>query len=238
MKNIKSIVALSLISTTMLFAGCCGNVCEENQTNTETTMTQDVPYTKKYTNKDYYKDGVFQPDVAYKAYGEMLDHYGYVLTDYIKDNLWITDFSLGDFENVGMAGFFWVNDPKANYFGHEIFLLPNQMIVEHKHVPTEFEAKMESWVVKNGFCYNFGIGEESPNAPVLPESQKDKILSKAFSIQNVNEVEHLKGMETSHFLMAGPSGAVVMEFASYHDGTGLRFTNPETVFAFTMVSDL
>ena len=237
MKNTKSIIALLIITTSMLFAGGCGNICQNNQT--QTTMIQNTPYTKKYTNKDYYKDGVFQADVAYKAYSEMLEHYGYKLTDFIKDNLWITDFSLGDFENVGMAGFFWVNDAKANYFGHEIFLLPNQMIVEHKHVPTEFAAKMESWVVKSGFCYNYSvIGEETPNAPTLPESQKGHVLSKSFIGQNVNEVVTLKEIESPHFLMAGPGGAVVLELASYHDGSGLRFTNPSTIFTFTMVNDI
>ncbi len=247
MKNIKSIVALSLLTSTILFAGCCGNVCPKDKIaeccgecpkNQTTTMAQNTPYTKKYTNKDYYKDGVFQADVAYKAYGDMLNHYGYELTDFIKDNLWITDFNLGDFENVGMAGFFWVNDADANYFGHEIFLLPSQMIVEHKHMPTEFAAKMESWVVKNGFCYNFGIGEASVNAPATPESQKGHILSKSFISQNVNEIVHLKEIETPHFLMAGPNGAIVLELASYHDGSGLRFTNPNAVFTSSMVNDL
>ncbi len=57
----------------------------------------------------------------------------------------VTDFNLGDFENVGMAGIFWVNDPEYKYLGHEIYLLPGQMIAEHKHVVTEYPAKFESW---------------------------------------------------------------------------------------------
>ena len=37
---------------------------------------------------------------------------------------------------------------------------------------------------------------------------------------------NLKEMETFHFMMAGPEGAVVCEWANYHDNAGLRFTHP------------
>ena len=32
----------------------------------------------------------------------------------------LTDFGLGDFANVGMAGIFWVNDAENGYFAHGI----------------------------------------------------------------------------------------------------------------------
>jgi hypothetical protein len=35
----------------------------------------------------------------------------------------------------------------------------------------------------------------------------------------------LKQLTTFHFLMAGPEGAIVSEWATYHDNAGLRFTN-------------
>jgi D-lyxose ketol-isomerase len=31
-------------------------------------------------------------------------------------------------------------------------------------------------------------------------------------------------------LFAGPEGAIVTEYANYHDGNGLRFTNPNVEF--------
>jgi hypothetical protein len=46
-------------------------------------------------------------------------------------------------------------------------------------------------------------------------------------VQNVGDIIHLKKIETFHFLKAGPEGAIVSEWASYHDGKGLRFTNPK-----------
>jgi len=116
------------------------------------------------------------------------------------------------------------------YFGHEIYLLPGQMIVEHKHVATEFPAKFESWQVRHGWAYNYSIGDTTPNAPVLPASQKDHITISHFQKQMVDEVIHLAELESPHFLFAGDNGAIITEFATYHDGAGLRFTNPKVVF--------
>lgn len=232
MKTIKSTMLLA-ISATLLLAGCCGDACKTKETETTKTITMNkvAPYVKKYTNADYYKDGKLQADVVFKAYEEMLAHYGITMSKFMRDNIWITDFNLGDFENVGMAGLFWVNNPTSKYFGHDIYLLPNQMIAEHRHVPTEgFDAKNEAWVVRNGMCYNYSIGEPTPNGPALPESHVGISQAPAFVIQNEGDVVELKELLTPHYLRAGDGGAVVVEFASYHDGAGLRFTNENVEF--------
>ena len=221
MKTIKSIIIL-LISASFFtsFVQC----------KQDNTMKVKNPYEKKFTNADFYKDGKLDPKIALQAYLDMFEYYGIPYSDFVKENLWITDFNLGDFENVGMAGIFWVNDPEHKYLGHEIYLLPKQMIVEHKHIATEYPAKFESWQVRHGWAYNYSIGETSPNPPKLPESQKGFITVAHFQKQFVDEVIHLAELESPHFLMAGPEGTIVTEFASYHDGNGLRFTNPNVVF--------
>lgn len=184
-------------------------------------------YTKKYTNADFYKDGVFQPAVAKKAYYEMFEACGYPVTALVEKDAWYTDFGLGDFENVGMGGIFWVNDPVNGYFSHDIYLLPGQMIPEHSHIKTKYPAKVESWMVRNGMCYNFTeIGEAAANAPAIPTSQQATTKSKNFVPQNAGEIVHLAKVGSWHFLMAGENGAIVHEYANYHDGEGLRFTNP------------
>jgi len=215
----------------MAICGLCFCSCgsTEKEKSNE-VMTSKVAYQKKYTNADYYKDGKLDPEVALKAYLDLFDHYGVIYNDAMKPLLWITDFELGDFENVGMGGVIWVNDVDHGYFGHDIYLLPNQMIAEHRHVPTDQPAKFESWQVRHGMVYNFSIGEETPHAPLLPESQKDFITARQFVKQYPNDVVHLKEVETPHFLLAGPEGAIVAEFACYHDGNGLRFTNPTVEF--------
>lgn len=91
-------------------------------------QTKEKVFTKKYTNADFYVDGKFNGEVSLKAYLEMFEFYGVPFTDFMKENMWISDFGLGDFEHAGMAGVFWVNDPVNRHFGHEIYLLPGQMI--------------------------------------------------------------------------------------------------------------
>lgn len=218
MKNLKLIVVAAVI---FFFAACC------TKTEEKTTMKE---YTKKYTNADFYKDGKIQPQVALEAYKDMLAFYGVPYSETLKAGIWITDFELGDFENVGMAGIFWLNDAEHGYFGHEIYLLPGQMIPEHFHLATEYPAKFESWKVNHGSCYNFGIGEPTADAPALPESQKDFITVQNFARQAIDEVLPLKQIESPHFLFAGDNGAIITEFGTYHDGAGLRFTNPNVVF--------
>ncbi len=125
-----------------------------------------------------------------------------------------------------MGGIFWVNDQKHNYFAHTIYLLPNQMIPEHAHVQTAFAPKFETWMVTKGWAYNFSeIGDVTAGGPSIPASHGE-IKSKNWLKQHVGEVIHLKKEESFHFLFAGPEGAIVDEWACYHDNDGLRFTNP------------
>ena len=39
-------------------------------------MKEQKPYTKKYTNADFYHDGIFDEAVAKRAFLDMFDHYG------------------------------------------------------------------------------------------------------------------------------------------------------------------
>lgn len=200
----------------------CSNKCND-QANCNTN--KEMAYSKKYTNADFYKDGKFQQDVAMAAMKDMFDFYGVPFTELMAKDMWVTDFGLGDFENVGMGGIFWVNDPEYKYFAHAIYLLPGQMIPEHAHVKTDFPAKHESWMVEKGWVYNFSeIGDETPDAPAIPAGH-GPIKSKNFVVQKVGDVLRLKKLESFHFMMAGPEGAIVDEWACYHDNAGLRFTN-------------
>ena len=204
----------------------CGNDCKnECNNNANCKINKEMKYSKKYTNADFYKDGKFQQDVAMEAMKDMFAFYGVPFTELMAKDMWVTDFGLGDFENVGMGGIFWVNDPEYGYFAHAIYLLPGQMIPEHAHVKTKFPAKHESWMVEKGWVYNFSeVGDETPNAPAIPATH-GAIKSKNFVVQNVGDVLRLKKLETFHFMMAGPEGAIVDEWACYHDNDGLRFTN-------------
>lgn len=190
----------------------------------------------KYKNETFYQDGKFQAEKAKEAYLGLMKEHGYPLhLEHAKSwatDFWVTDFGLNDFVNVGMGGIFWVNSQEANYFAHEIFLLPGQMIVEHAHEGTaKGKAKMESWQVRHGSIYAFGEeGDTIPAGVVLPKSQEKFILSKKCYTVVAGEIRTLNRLTAKHFMMGGPEGTIVSEYASFHDNDGLRFTNPGVKF--------
>ncbi len=105
-----------------------------------------------HENADFYKaDGSFDADRAKAAYYALMEHHGYPIPEFLRgDDFWTLDFALGQFDEVGMAGILWINNQEHDYLGHEIYLLPGQMIPEHWHVATgEGRAKVEGWHTEN-----------------------------------------------------------------------------------------
>ena len=194
---------------------------------------EECPPVVPVKNADFYKDGVFQQDKAKKAYFDMMKSMKYPIPKNLEENMWVTDFSLGDFAHVGMAGIFWYNDKETNVFAHEIFLLPGQMIVEHAHVAAgDVAPKREAWHVRYGCIFTFGEGEANKDLAGIktPASQKDFITTKPLKHVTPGELDSLKLATAKHFMMAGPHGAIVTEYGTFHDNAGLRFTNPKVKF--------
>ena len=189
-----------------------------------------IPMTK---NEDFYKDGKFDVEKAKDAYFAMMKRLGYPIPPALKAGMWATDFALGDFAHVGMAGIFWYNDKETSVFGHEIFLLPGQMIVEHGHEQAgDVAPKREAWHVRHGWICTYGEGDANAEAaPVkLPESQSKFITTKHWKKVSPGEVDYLKRATAKHFMIAGDEGAIVTEYGTFHDNAGLRFTNPGVKF--------
>ena len=185
---------------------------------------------KKYRTEDFYKAGVFDAEAAKKAYYEMMWFYNYPIPPRLHtDEFWTLDFAVGKFTEVGMAGIFWVNNKKDNYFGHEIYLLPGQMIPEHKHVKTaDAGPKMEAWHVRYGWVYIYGEGDPTPGvAERIPPTHKECAKARNEKKLMPGEVGMLAGPEQWHWMHAGPDGAIVTEYATYHDAAGLRFSHPK-----------
>ena len=105
------------------------------------------------SSAQFYKDGAFDPEAAKAAYFKVMEKFGYPIPDVLRtDEFWVCDFLQADFSKVGMGGIFWINE-KGNYgengggkyagefkkrdfgyLGHEIYLLPGQMLPEHYHI--------------------------------------------------------------------------------------------------------
>jgi hypothetical protein len=185
---------------------------------------------KTYKSADFYDaGGEFLVDTAREAYYDMFRRFGYPISEKLKKEMWILDFGLGDFAEVGMAGIFWLNRQDYGYFGHEIYLLPGQMIPEHCHLATDKgPAKMESWHPRRGMIYTFGEGDPTPELMAkVPASQRGVIKSKHCQPLAVDELADLNRLLAWHFMVAGPEGALVTEYGTFHDMDGLRFSNPK-----------
>ena len=109
-----------------------------------------------------------------------------------------------------------------------------------KNIP----AKMESWLVRHGWVYSFSeVGE--PNLDKFPEAKK--MLSAHLFDQKANKPTTLKSLHVEkwtadgvahklpkvgswHFLMGGTEGAIVSEFANFHDSKCNRFSVPGVQF--------
>jgi hypothetical protein len=197
---------------------------------------------KQMNNADYYSDGKYDAARAKQAYFNLMAKFNVPVYEALtKDDgvFWAVDFGKGDFSAFGMGGVFWCNEKEEGYFGHEIYLLPHQSIPEHRHLPTTdkdgktVRCKIESWQVRHGSVYGFSeLGE--PNLDRYPEAKAmlSKVQIPYLKSLHVEKweadgsVHKLPGAETWHFMMGGRDGAIVTEYATYHDGTGLRFSVP------------
>jgi D-lyxose ketol-isomerase len=189
-----------------------------------------APAVRTYSNADFYDAaGKFLPEQAKAAYFDMFQRFAYPISEPLKKGVWVLDFALGDFAHVGMAGIFWLNRQDYGYFGHEIYLLPGQMIPEHRHMATDKgPAKMESWQPRHGMIYTFGEGPATPELLVkISASQRELVKSRHCKPLGIDQVGDLNRREAWHFMVAGAEGALVTEYGTFHDMAGLRFSNPK-----------
>ncbi|BDD11278.1 hypothetical protein FUAX_37100 [Fulvitalea axinellae] len=229
----RDILKTAALGTAGVLSGVACAPEKKQETVKAEVLTPAKPATlPTYGNDHFYENGKLSAKKTLDAYLEMMEFYNYPVDKFLRENMFISDFSLGDFANAGMCGVFWHNSLEHNYFAHEIYLLPGQMIVEHCHLPTKIaKAKMETWQVRHGSIYTFSDDEETKDLKVkLPESQQPHITARHCVEVKRGEMATLNRLEAKHFMMAGPQGAIVSEYASYHDNDGLKFTNPNVVF--------
>ncbi|MDP6525095.1 MAG: hypothetical protein QGI24_08540 [Kiritimatiellia bacterium] len=250
--SIRLMLCLAAVS---LFLGCAAPA-PKGYTGSEPFS----PVPRLASSAFYNADGSFNQDVAKKAYLDMMRAFHYPIPPVLEtETLWVADFMQGDYSKLGMAGIFWKNvdgkygevgakeykgdfkDTSYGYLGHEIFLLPGQMLPEHSHLGNGskkgYGPKMETWHIRHGSVEFFGeykgVGGETPISE-MPESERpwgygEKWFKSKFVTKFVaGEIYSLNDPESWHFMRAGKNGAIVAEYATYHND--VQFSDPDMEF--------
>lgn len=217
------------------------------------------PVAKPCNSQFYEPADVFAAEPAKQAYYDMMKAYGYPLPEVLKtESFWVCDFMQEDFEGLGMGGIFWMNakgqygevgakaykgefkDALYGYLGHDIYLLPGQVLPEHRHVggAEGYGPKMEAWHVRHGSVEFFGEYKGEAGETLIrdmPESERpwgfgeDWFHSKYIVKRSAGEMYQLNDPESWHGQRAGPNGAIVSEYATYHNQ--VEFSKPGMEFA-------
>lgn len=213
------------------------------------------------TKTSFYRaDGAFCQSSAKKAYYAMMKALGYPIPDVLKtDQFWVCDFLQRDFATVGLGGIFWTKaadvygrsgtgaysgeykDKAFGYTGIEIFLLPGQMIPEHRHVggAEGYGPKLETWLVRYGSVEFFGEVPAQGNETLIRDMAGQdrpwghdaswfKCKYRTQRRAQSGQVYPLNDPESWHFMRAGSAGAIVTEFATCHNH--VAFSKPGMAF--------
>lgn len=185
-----------------------------------------------FKNEDFYTGGKFDREKGIDAIVSLCIFHGYPVPENFRNDLWISDYGLGEFTKVGLAAILAIDDLEGQYLGQDLFLLPNQMLPEHYHLKTEkAPPKLEAWLVRYGLSYVYGEGDKSePLHAAIPESQKPWVSVYHEVALKPGQVTKLNRREAHHWQFAGPEGAIITEYGSYHDNDGVRHACPKIVF--------
>lgn len=206
----------------------------------------------------YGEDGAFKAGAAKQAYYDLMRAFQYPIpATLMTDQFWVCDFLQRDFATVGMGGIFWLNvhgvygesgageyagefkGQRFGYLGHDIYLLPGQMLPEHRHVggPDGHGPKMEGWHVRHGSVEFFGeykgAGDETlisdMPAAARPFGYGEAWFRSRYVVRRTaGQTYTLDNPESWHFQRAGPNGAIVTEYATYHNH--VEFSKPGMLF--------
>lgn len=191
---------------------------------------EDSQRSLKFDNAEFYgSDGSFQVDKAKQAILRLCAYHNYPVFPDLAQNLWVSDYGIGQFTTLGLAACIFVNNVADRYMMMDLFILPGQMLPEHWHVAAEGNpAKLEGWLVRWGLSHIVGVGE--------PNLGSDVVVPKIHwggRVTARHDVPAKPGMfvplgkvESPHWQFGGPEGAIVTEVANVHTGAGVRHSDP------------
>ena len=189
--------------------------------------------TIRFPNEPFYDaEGKFLVEKAGEAFHALMQYHGYPVFDGLVEGLWVSDYGLGRFTEVGLGAHIYMNQAEANYLMLDIFLLPDQMLPEHYHLETDdAQAKMEGWLCRWGRSYVYGEGSKTEKMHAkIPQFERQWVTVFHETVLDPGQCVHLNRPTARHWQFAGPEGAILTEVGTYHDGTGVRHTDPKIVF--------
>jgi D-lyxose ketol-isomerase len=187
-----------------------------------------------FKNADFYDAaGKFKVDAGKDAVLAVMKFHGYPVFPGVKEKLWVSDYGLGRFTDLGLAACMFKNNEEDRYMLMDLFLLPGQMLPEHWHEATEKNpAKREGWLVRYGLSHIVGEGDANLNpAVVVPKCHmggKVSVLHETAAAPG--DFVPLVRVTSRHWQLAGPEGAILTEVANVHDDKGVRHSDPKIIF--------
>lgn len=173
----------------------------------------------------YGPDGKFLPDKAKDAYIAVMKFHGYPIYPDIREKLWVSDYGLGKFTDVGLGCVMWVNNERDHYMQMDIYLLPKQMLPEHWHEAGQPNpAKLEGWLVRYGLSHVVGEGEPNLGKDVtIPQIHMGGTATVQHEVvAGPGTFVPLNREGAHHWQFAGPQGAIITESANVHTGKAVR----------------
>ena len=245
----KTILLVAAVTATITLTSCDCNCTKTGETKLTT-----------HESSHFYQNDKIDMAATKAAYYDLMNSFNYPIVPRLQsDEFWAADFKQEDMSKLGMAGVFWINEKgvygetgakkysgkfkgqQFGYLGHEIFLLPNQAIPEHTHIggPEGFGPKAEAWQVRYGKVRFFGeikiegakLISELPKKDLPWGFGESWFKSKYYVEGQPGDVVKLADPESWHFQQAGPEGAIVTEFGTYHNH--VVFSKPGLVWGNT-----
>ena len=192
-----------------------------------------APAAIAFKNAEFYDSkGKFSKEAAKDAYIALMRYHGYPVFEGLREGLWVSDYGLGKFTELGLGAFGFLNDQESGYLGQDLYLLPRQMLPEHYHLPTpKGPSKMEGWHVRHGISYTYGEGERTKNMyAVIPDFETEHVSVFHETALRPGQSTKLNRKGAHHWQFGGPEGAIVSEYGTYHDNDGVRHADPRLVF--------
>ena len=189
----------------------------------------------QFDNASFYdKDGKFDVEKGKDAIITLCRYHGYQVYPKFREQLWVSDYGVGKFTELGLACVIHVNHVagESSYMMLDIFLLPNQMLPEHWHLKPEnvpgCAQKDEGWLIRWGKSYIVGVGEANlPPEVVVPKCHMDGTVTVHHCVEaNVGDFTPLAEIGTRHWQLAGKQGVILTEVANAHDGPSVRHSDP------------